>query len=76
LFVQSRMAELVSECWYGDRLSIELALQVAKRLGGVSEAHIATWLPSAGQFIPSPTLFPNVDRRCDSFSKWWRLVSQ
>lgn len=76
LFVQSRMAELASECWYGDRLSIELALQGAKRLGGVSEAHIAPWLPSAGQYIPSPALFPNVERRCDSFSKWWRLVSQ
>ncbi len=76
LFVQSRMAELVSECWYGDRLSIELALQGAKRLGGMSEAHIAPWLPSAGQYIPSPALFPNIERRCDSFSKWWQLVSQ
>ena len=75
LFVQSRMAELVSECWYGDRLSIELPLQGAKRLGGMSEAHIAPWLPSAGQYIPSPALFPNVERRCDSFSKWWQLVS-
>jgi deoxyribodipyrimidine photo-lyase len=70
------MVELASEFWYGDRFSIELALQGAKRLGGVSEAHIAPWLPFAGQYIPSPALFANVDRRCDSFSKWWRLVSQ
>jgi deoxyribodipyrimidine photo-lyase len=76
LFVQSRMAELASDCWYGDRLSIELALQGAKRLGGMSEAHIGPWLPTAGKFISSPTLFSNVERRCDSFSKWWRLVSQ
>ena len=76
LFVQSRMAELTSECWYGDRLSIELALQDAKQVVGVSEAHIAAWLPSSGQYIPSPTLFPNVERRCDSFSKWWQLVSK
>jgi deoxyribodipyrimidine photo-lyase len=76
LFVQSRMAELTSECWYGDRLSIELALQDAKQVGGVNEAHIAPWLPTAGQYIPSPTLFPNVERRCDSFSKWWQLVSK
>ena len=76
LFVQSRMAELTSECWYGDRLSIELALQDAKQVGGVSEEHIAPWLPTAGQFIPSPVLFSKVERRCDSFSKWWQLVSK
>ena len=76
LFVQSRMVELTSECWYGDRLSIELGLQDAKQVGGVSEAHIASWLPFAGQYITSPMLFPNVERRCDSFSKWWQLVSQ
>ena len=76
LFVKSRMAELTSECWYGDRLSIELALQDAKQVGGVSEEHIAPWLPTAGQFIPSPVLFSKVERRCDSFSKWWQLVSK
>jgi deoxyribodipyrimidine photo-lyase len=76
LFVKSRMAELTSECWYGDRLSIELALQDAKQVGGVSEAHIATWLPSSGMHRSQPALFPNVERRCDSFSKWWQLVSK
>lgn len=76
LFVKSRMAELTSECWYGDRLSIELALQDAKQVGGVSEAHIAAWLPSSGMYRSQPALFPNVERRCDSFSKWWQLVSK
>ena len=76
LFVQSRMAELTSECWYGDRLSIELALQDAKQVGGVSGAHIAAWLPSSGMYRSQPALFPNVERRCDSFSKWWQLVSK
>jgi deoxyribodipyrimidine photo-lyase len=76
LFVKSRMAELTSECWYGDRLSIELALQDAKQVGGVSEAHIASWLPSSGMYRSQPALFPNVERRCDSFSKWWQLVSK
>lgn len=76
LFVQSRMVELTSECWYGDRLSIELALQEAKQVGGVSEAHIAAWLPSSGMYRSQPALFPNVERRCDSFSKWWQLVSK
>ena len=76
LLVQSRMAELTSECWYGDRLSIELALQDAKQVGGVSGAHIAAWLPSSGMYRSQPALFPNVERRCDSFSKWWQLVSK
>ena len=76
VFVEGRMAELASECWYGDRFSIQLALQGAKRLGGVSEAHIASWLPSTGKYNPAPSIFPNVERRCDSFSKWWNLVSK
>jgi deoxyribodipyrimidine photo-lyase len=76
LFVQNRMAELASECWYGDSLSIELALNGAKELGGVTDAHIDSWLPSTGKYNPWPSIFPNVERRCDSFSKWWNLVSK
>ena len=76
VFVERRMAELASECWCGDRLSIQLALQGAKLLGGVTDAHIASWLPSSGKYNPAPSIFPNIERRCDSFSKWWNLVSK
>jgi deoxyribodipyrimidine photo-lyase len=76
LFVQSRMNELASECWFGDALSIAAALEGAARVRGVMEAHIASLLPALGQFSPAPALFDEVERRCDSFSKWWNVVAR
>lgn len=76
LFVQTRMNELASECWFGDALSIAAALEGATRVRGVMEAHVASLLPAVGQFSPVPALFDEVERRCDSFSKWWNIVSR
>ncbi|MFY8013856.1 MAG: deoxyribodipyrimidine photolyase, partial [Limnohabitans sp.] len=76
LFVQTRMNELASECWFGDALSIEAGLEGATRVRGVMEAHIASLLPAVGQFSHAPALFGEVERRCDSFSKWWNVVNR
>ena len=76
LFVQTRMNELACECWFGDALSIAAALEGATRVRGVMEAHIASLLPAVGQFRSAPALFDEVDRRCDSFSKWWNVVAR
>ena len=76
LFVQTRMNELASECWFGDALSIAAGLEGATRVRVVMEAHIASLLPAVGQFSPAPALFAEVDRRCDSFSKWWNIVAK
>ena len=75
LFVGSRMAALASECWYGDAMSIQLALSGATKVNGKSDPHIDTWLPS-GQYEPQPAIFSNVESLCGSFSKWWQIVSQ
>ena len=75
-FVHSRMAELAHECWWGDAASIAAALQGATSVRGFIETHLASWLLSLGQFSPLPALFPKVERRCDSFSKWWNIVSR
>jgi deoxyribodipyrimidine photo-lyase len=76
LFVQTRMNELASECWFGDALSIAAALEGTTRVRGVMEAHIASLLPAVGQFRPAPALFDEVEKRCDSFSKWWNVVAR
>lgn len=76
LFVQNRMNELASECWFGDALSIAAALEGATRARGVMDGHIASLLPAEGQFSPGPALFAKVERRCDSFSKWWNVVAR
>ena len=75
-FVHSRMTELTSECWLGDAASIAAALQGATSVRGFIEAHLASWIPSFGQFSPLPALFPEVERRCDSFSKWWNMIAR
>lgn len=74
-FVNTRMAELTTERWYGNMSSILDVLNSAKQVNGVSEAHVATYLPRHLLRETMPSLFPQVDRRCDSFAKWWKIVS-
>jgi deoxyribodipyrimidine photo-lyase len=75
-FVQSRMNELTSECWLGDASSIQAALKGVSNVRGVMDAHLSDWLPDWGQFSPAPALFEDIERRCDSFSKWWNQVAR
>jgi deoxyribodipyrimidine photo-lyase len=70
-FVGSRMAELTTERWHGDAAAIGTALKVARSVRSIDEPHLAPWLASWAECETAPTLFPTVDRRCDSFSKWW-----
>ena len=74
-FVNSRMAELTTERWYGNTASIIAALESANQVSGFSEAHVSTFLPAPMLSEMTPSLFPQVDRRCDSFAKWWKVVS-
>jgi deoxyribodipyrimidine photo-lyase len=74
-FVNSRMTELTTERWYGNTASIIAALESANQVSGFSEAHVSTFLPAPMLSEMTPSLFPQVDRRCDSFAKWWKMVS-
>ena len=74
-FVNSRMAELASQRWFGDAAAIGAALGGARRVRSVDEPHLAPWLARWGECRAAPALFPSVDRRCDSFSKWWSYAS-
>jgi len=74
-FVNSRMAELTTERWYGNTSSIIAALEGANQVSGFSEAHVSTFLPAPMLSEMTPCLFSQVDRRCDSFAKWWKVVS-
>ena len=74
-FVNARMADLTTERWYGSASSILAALKSAKLVNGLSEAHISGYLPSHLLGEMTRCLFPQVDRRCDSFSRWWKIVS-
>lgn len=74
-FVNSRMTELTTERWYGNTSSIIAALENANQVSGFSEAHVSTFLPATMLSEMTPCLFSQVDRRCDSFAKWWKVVS-
>ena len=74
-FVNSRMEQLTTERWYGDTSSIIAALKSARQVSGFSEAHVSTFLPATMLSEMNPCLFPQVQRRCDSFAKWWKMVS-
>jgi deoxyribodipyrimidine photo-lyase len=75
-FVGSRMAELAVERWHGDAASIGAALKGARRVRSIEEPHLAPCLARWAGCNPASTLFPPVDRRCDSFSQWWALATR
>jgi len=75
-FVGSRMAELAATRWHGDAASIGSALATARSVRSIDEPHLAPWLARWASCEAAPALFPNVDRRCDSFSQWWTRASR
>jgi len=74
-FVNTRMTELTTERWYGTASSIVAALSSARQVNGLREAHVSGYLPSNLLGKMTPCLFPQLHRRCDSFAKWWKVVS-
>ena len=75
-FVGSRMAELAAARWHGDAAAIGSALTGARSVRSIFEPHLAPWLQSWATCEAAATLFPPVDRRCDSFSQWWARTSR
>jgi deoxyribodipyrimidine photo-lyase len=75
-FVATRMAELTPLRWWASAQTISEALAGARTVRSVSEPHLNAWLPSWAQCEAQPALFPQVDTRCDSFSKWWARAIQ
>jgi deoxyribodipyrimidine photo-lyase len=75
-FVAQRMAELTSLRWQGDAAAISAALQGARRVRSVDDPHLKPWLARWAGCEAAPTIFPMVDRRCDSFSQWWNRASR
>jgi deoxyribodipyrimidine photo-lyase len=70
-FVATRMAELTPLRWWASAQTIGDALSVARTVRSFSEPHLDAWLKNWAQGHAKPALFPQVDTRCDSFSKWW-----
>jgi deoxyribodipyrimidine photo-lyase len=71
-FVISRMKELADCTWRSDALTIAQALKSARSVRTTDDPHLQPWLQQLAHCEPAPSLFPAVERRCDSFSAWWR----
>ena len=74
-FVTARMSELANLRWYADATTIGHALKSAYSVKSVDDPHLSAWLLNWADCEAAPTLFPAVDKRCDSFSQWWRRAS-
>jgi len=74
-FVASRMAALAHVCWVGDAASIGAALKSAHRVRSTDEPHLKPWLGQWAECQATPALFPPIERRCDSFSQWWKQAT-
>jgi deoxyribodipyrimidine photo-lyase len=75
-FVGSRMADLAAQRWHGDAVAIGAALAGARSVRSIDEPHLAPWLARWSVCDAAPALFPQVDRRCDSFSQWWTRATK
>lgn len=56
--------------------AIGAALKTACSVRSIDEPHLAQWLTDWATCETTPALFPSIDRRCDSFSKWWKHASR
>jgi len=74
-FVNARMDELASIRWHGSAQSIQKALEGAKSVRSSYTPHLGDWLPGLAECEPQSQLFKPIGKCCNSFSKWWKLVS-
>jgi len=75
-FVGERMAALTPHRWYGDAATLKEALQGAQSVASIDALHLKPWLAELATCEPHPLLFGSLEKRCDSFSKWWRVSTQ
>jgi len=75
-WVDAAMSEVAPTRWWIDAQGLTTALRGAARVRTVADPHIAQWLKPFVQLDPAPTLFPAVDRHCQSFSQWWTRATR
>ncbi len=75
-FVTGRMSQLTSHVWQSDTLTIVQALKSARSVRTTNNLHLQPWISQFAECEPAASLFPTIDRRCDSFSQWWRRATQ
>lgn len=75
-WVDAAMAAVAAQRWFVDSAGLARALSGAARVRSVDDPHVTRWLEPVAQLDPAPTLFPPVERHCDSFSQWWTRTTR
>jgi deoxyribodipyrimidine photo-lyase len=70
-WVDAAMAAVTAQRWFVNAAGLASALASAARVRSVDDPHLTRRLRPVAQLDAAPTLFPPVDRRCESFSQWW-----
>lgn len=59
-------------CWHDSVGAIDHALQVARSVRSIDDAHLDGGLRQVVRMEAALPLFGTVDRHCTSFSQWWK----
>jgi deoxyribodipyrimidine photo-lyase len=75
-WVDDAMAAVASERWFCTAEQAMAALAGAAHVRSVDDPHLTCWLQRLARLDAAPTLFPQVERRCSSFSQWWTRATR
>ena len=75
-FVTGRMLQLTPHILNSDAQTFARVLKSARSVRTTDNLHLQPWISRFAACEPAACLFPTVDRRCDSFSQWWRQATQ
>jgi deoxyribodipyrimidine photo-lyase len=75
-WVDAAMAAVTAHRWITAAAGLATALAGAARVRSVDDPHIGRWLKTVALLEPAPTLFPPVERHCQSFSQWWTRTTR
>jgi deoxyribodipyrimidine photo-lyase len=75
-WVDDAMAAVASERWFCTAEQAVAALAGGAHVRSVDDPHLTCWLQRLARLDAAPTLFPQVERRCSSFSQWWTRATR
>lgn len=75
-WVDAAMRTITPQRWFVDAPSLAHAVAGAAMVRSVDDPHLTRWLQRVARLDPAPSLFPRVERRCESFSQWWTRVTR
>jgi deoxyribodipyrimidine photo-lyase len=75
-FVGERMAALTPHRWWCKVSTLEAALAQAQSVHTVAHLRLPEMPSVSWQRRAAPRLFRNLDKPCESFSKWWVQVNK